>query len=116
MTLVQPTATDTPYPEHARNYQDQRAKLPTPMIEVEKVADAILDAATKPAMEKKVGAMSTINTNLAKLFPPLFDKLAQGQADRQHYDEPTRDGQGALHRPSEQTGVVGQTAGVGPQQ
>ena len=74
------------------------------------------DAKTSPIMEKKVGAMSTINTNLARLFPPLFDKLAQGQAERQHYDEPTRDGRGALHRPSQETGVVGQTAGLGPQQ
>ena len=116
VTLVQPTAVDTPYPEHARNYQEQRAKLPSPMIEVEKVAHAILDAAVKPAMEKKVGAMSTINTNFAKLFPPLFDKMAVKQADRQQYDEPARDAMGALHRPSEQTGVVGQTQGLGPRQ
>ena len=33
VTLIQPTATDTPFPQHARNYQDQEPKLPTPTID-----------------------------------------------------------------------------------
>jgi NAD(P)-dependent dehydrogenase (short-subunit alcohol dehydrogenase family) len=28
ITLIQPTATDTPFPQHARNYMDQEPKLP----------------------------------------------------------------------------------------
>src|SRR5689334_18908353 len=48
ITLIQPTAVDTPFPEHARNYMSQEPKLPTPMIEPEKVAEAILGAAAKP--------------------------------------------------------------------
>ncbi len=48
ITLIQPTAVDTPFPQHARNYIDQEPKLPTPMIEPQQVADAILDAAVHP--------------------------------------------------------------------
>jgi len=38
ITLIQPTAVDTPYPQHAKNYMDREPKLPTPQIEPEKVA------------------------------------------------------------------------------
>lgn len=113
VSLIQPTAVDTPYPQHARNYMNREAKLPTPMIDPEKVAEAILETAINPTRAKKVGAMATINTTIAKLTPGLGDKLAAKQADRQHYDEPPRNPAGALHYPSATTGVVGQTHGTG---
>jgi len=115
ITLIQPTATDTPFPQHARNYQDKEAKLPDPMIEPQKVAEAILEAAVTPTRSKKVGAMSVMNTAMAKFFPSLGDKIAAKQADRQHYDEPPRHPEGALYQPSEATGVVAQTHGTGGQ-
>ena len=43
------------------NYLDEEPKLPTPMIEPEKVADAILEAATSPKREVKVGAMALLS-------------------------------------------------------
>jgi len=113
ITLIQPTATDTPFPQHARNYQDQEAKLPTPMIDPQAVADAILEAAVKPTRAKKVGTLSKINTATAKFAPSLGDKMAAKQVDRQHYDERPRDPDGALNKPSEQTTVAGQTHGPG---
>jgi short-subunit dehydrogenase len=113
ITLIQPTATDTPFPEHARNYMDKEAKLPTPMIEPQDVADAILKAAVKPTRAKKVGAMSKLNTTVARIAPGLGDKMAAKQVDRLHYDEKPRDPDGALHKPSERTGVAGQTHGTG---
>jgi short-subunit dehydrogenase len=113
ITLIQPTAVDTPFPQHARNYQDKEPKLPTPMIEAQEVADAILQAAVKPTRSKKVGTMSVVNTTVAKLAPGLGDKMAAKQLDRQHYDEKPRNPDGALARPSETTGVVGQTHGTG---
>jgi short-subunit dehydrogenase len=36
ITLIQPTAVNTPFPQHARNYQSQEPKLPDPMIEPHK--------------------------------------------------------------------------------
>ena len=61
VTLIQPTAVDTPYPEHAANYLSQEPKLPTPRLEPEEVASVILDAAVDPARDVKVGAMSVMN-------------------------------------------------------
>lgn len=40
ITLIQPTAVNTPYPQHAKNYMPQEAKLPEPQIEAQKVAEA----------------------------------------------------------------------------
>jgi NADP-dependent 3-hydroxy acid dehydrogenase YdfG len=98
ITLIQPTAVNTPYPTHARNYMDQEPKLPTPQIDPEKVADAILKAAVKPQRDVKVGAMSVLNTMTAKLAPSLGDKMSAMQADRQQFDRPPLNPEGALYK------------------
>jgi len=113
ITLIQPTAVDTPFPQHARNYQDKEPKLPTPMIDAQQVADAILKAAAKPTREERVGANAVINTIASKIAPHFADKMAAKQMDRQHYEERPRNPDGALHQPSEATGVVGRTNGTG---
>ena len=114
VTLIQPTAVDTPFPQHARNYMPQEAKLPPPMIEPAKVAAAILSAAEKPTRAKRVGTMAKVNTTLATLIPGLADKAVAKQAEKLHADGPARNPQGALHRSSEAAGVAGRTHGVGP--
>jgi len=113
ITLIQPTAVDTPFPQHARNYQDKEAKLPTPMIEPQQVAEAILDAAVNPTRDKRVGATAVLNTIASKFAPSIADKMSAKQVDRQHYDERPRNPDGALHRPSDTTEVVGRTHGTG---
>lgn len=107
VTLIQPTAVDTPYPEHAGNYLSQEPKLPTPMVAAEKVAQAILEAAVKPQDAIKVGAMSVMNTTAAKLFSTLFGGLAKMQMGRQQRDEPPHPRQGRLYTPSESGRVQG---------
>lgn len=113
ITLIQPTAVDTPFPQHARNYMDSEPKLPSPMIEPEDVAKAILRAATHPTRDKKVGAMAKLGTAVSKIAPRLGDKLSAKRARQQTYDEPPRHPEGTLFQPSESTGVVGQTHGPG---
>jgi short-subunit dehydrogenase len=113
ITLIQPTAVNTPYPQHAKNYMDQEPKLPSPQVDPEDVAKAILDAAASPAREKKVGVMATVNTMIAKLAPSLGAKIGAKLTDKQQYMEPPRHPEGALYRPSETTTVVGQTHGTG---
>ena len=112
VTLIEPQAVDTPFPQHARNYLDREPRLPPPTIDPEKVAEAILDAAVHPTRVKRVGALARLNTTLAKIAPAIGGKLAARQADRQQYDEPPRNPEGALHLPSAAT-VVGQTHGTG---
>lgn len=110
VTLIQPTAVDTPFPQHAKNYMPYEPKLPSPMIDPYDVANAILEAATNPTRDIKVGAVSKLNTTIAKIAPRLGDKLSSMQADRQHYDEPPRNPQGALYI----AGGQGQIYGSGP--
>jgi short-subunit dehydrogenase len=109
VTLIQPTAVDTPYPQHAKNYMNAEPKLPTPQIAPEDVAEAILAAATSPTRDVKVGAMAKLNAAMAKFMPSIGDKLSAKQADRQQYAEPPRDPDGTLYRPGES----GRTHGSG---
>ena len=101
VTLIQPTAVDTPYPEHAANYLAQEPKLPTPQLEPEKVAAVILDAAVDPARDVKVGAMSVMNTMMSKIAPRLADRMARIQMGRQQRDEPPQTREGTLYEPGE---------------
>lgn len=98
VVLIQPTAVDTPYPEHAANYMDQAPKLPTPMIEPEAVAEAILKAAEKGGRDIKVGAMAKADTLMQKIAPGIGDRMAAMQAGRQQRDEPAGDRAGTLFR------------------
>jgi short-subunit dehydrogenase len=97
ITLIQPTAVDTPYPEHARNYMPNEPKLPIEPIDPGEVAEAILKAAVTHSRDVKVGAMSKINTTVAKVLPRVGDKMTAKMADKQKRDEPPRDPQGGLH-------------------
>lgn len=110
VTLIQPTSVNTPYPQHSTNYMDEEPALPTPQKDPQDVADAILNAAVNPARDVKVGAMSVIDTLVANLIPPLGDKMAAMQAERQHYEEPPRVPEGTLYVPGES----GETHGTGP--
>jgi hypothetical protein len=61
--------------------------------------------------EKKVGTMPLISTTVSKLVPSVADKMAAGRVGDLNYDEPPRNPAGALTRPSEAVGAVGQTNG-----
>lgn len=111
ITLIQPTAVDTPYPQHARNYMMEEPKLPTPRIDPQQVADAILKAAVKPERDVKVGAGAVLDTALSKLAPGLADTMAAKQADRQQYHEPPRDPEGTLYKAGE-SGQIHGSGGV----
>jgi short-subunit dehydrogenase len=113
ITLIMPSAVDTPFPQHSRNYMTQEPKLPGPMMDPQEVADAILDAATKPTRSKKVGTKSIISTLMAMLVPSLGDKAAKKEADKMHYAEPPRHPEGALCQPGEASQSAGQTHGAG---
>ena len=101
VTLIQPTAVNTPFPEHARNYMDKEPKLPKPQIDPTDVAEAILEAASKPTRDVKVGMMSKMNVATSKLAPKLADWMAKSYVKRQNYDAPPVNPEGALYRGGE---------------
>ena len=110
VTLIQPTAVDTPFDEHARNYLDKEAKLPSNQIDPQEVADAILAAAVKHTRDTRVGGMSKLNTFVAKNLPGIADRMTAKQVDDLHRDEPPRHPEGTLHTPSEDGRVHGDHA------
>ena len=111
ITLIQPTAVNTPFPERARNYMDREPRLPTPMIEPVRVAEAILQAATEGGRALRVGAMASFNTTITKVAPFIADRMSAMQVDRQQRDESPRHPQGTLHQPGPAGRIHGQAAG-----
>jgi NADP-dependent 3-hydroxy acid dehydrogenase YdfG len=109
ITLIQPTAVDTPFDEHGKNYMENEPDLPTPMVDPQDVADAILKAATDPTPNIKVGMMAKVNTFVAKNLPSLGERMAAKQEKNLKRDEPPkRDPDGALHTPGESGKVHGE--------
>jgi short-subunit dehydrogenase len=99
VTLIQPTAVNTPYPQHARNYMSREPKLPSPQIDPHEVAMAILHAAATETRHIKVGAMSKMNTTIANLMPRMGDWISRRQINRQQENRPPRNPAGSLHQP-----------------
>jgi short-subunit dehydrogenase len=86
VTLIKPSAIDTPYTQHAKNYMDKEAQLPPPIYAPETVARAILHSAENPERDVFVGAggksismlgyyaSSLMDTIMEKVFFPLQRK------------------------------------------
>lgn len=107
ISLIQPTAVNTPYPSHARNYMDKEPKLPTPQIDPHKVAEVIIDAATHGGRDIKVGAMAKMNTLMSNLMPRLADRMSAMQAKRQQKDESPRNPEGTLFEAGQSGRIYG---------
>jgi short-subunit dehydrogenase len=107
ITLIQPTAVDTPYPEHAKNYMSKEPKLPDPKIDPQQVAEAILKAAVEGGRDVRVGGMAVMNSIISKIMPSLADKIAAKQVKRQHKDESPYNPQGTLFDPSSSGRIYG---------
>jgi short-subunit dehydrogenase len=111
ITLVEPTSVDTPLPQHARNYMDREPTLPSPMLDPHQVADAILDAATTPRRDVKVGVIAKLDVAVQKALPALGDRIAPLQVPRQQRDEPPANPAGALHVPGSEGRIHGKAGG-----
>ena len=107
IVLIQPTAVNTPYPQHARNYLPSEPKLPSPLIDPHRVAEAILEAAENGGRDVKVGAMSHVNTATSNFLPALADRLSAMQANRQQRDEAPRNPEGTLFKAGQSGRVYG---------
>jgi short-subunit dehydrogenase len=92
VTLVQPAAIDTPYPEHARSYLGVQPRQLPPVYAPEVVADAILRCAEHPERDVLVGGGAKALQAVEKLAPRLGDRFKEALAfDRQASDEPAGD-------------------------
>jgi short-subunit dehydrogenase len=74
LTLIKPSAMDTPYPEHARNYMDSPGvTLPPPVYDPHLVGKAILHAAEHPKRTLVVGLGGYMIGLMGTHFPRLTD-------------------------------------------
>jgi short-subunit dehydrogenase len=112
ITLIQPTAVNTPFPQHAKNYMDHEPKLPDPQIDPKQVAEAILDAAVKATHHMKVGFQAKLNTFLANNAPTIADHMAAKYVNRQQKEERPQHPDGTLYSPGEGGQIYGHPVGA----
>jgi NAD(P)-dependent dehydrogenase (short-subunit alcohol dehydrogenase family) len=101
ITLVQPSAIDTPYTRHARNYLGNEPQHMPPVYAPEIVANAILHCAEHPERDLLVGGSGKLFSTAEKLVPGLFDRMKRATAiGGQQSDIPVRD-EDTLYEPRE---------------
>ena len=77
VTLIQPAAIDTPYPQHARSYLGVQPKHLPPVYAPEVVAQAILECAEHPERNVLVGGSAKMFQTMEKLAPRLGDRFKE---------------------------------------
>lgn len=82
VTLVKPAAIDTPFPEHARNFMDQPARLPPPLYAPQVVADAVLFACVNPRRTLYAGGGGLVSSMLSQAAPRLTDAVMEAIGTR----------------------------------
>src|SRR3954468_24831824 len=101
VTLVKPSAINTPYPEHARNYlEDGVPALPPPLYAPEVVAEAILRCAEKPVRDVFVGGAGRMQVALGHVAPRITDAWMERSMfkNQKAYDR-TQPREGSLDSP-----------------
>jgi len=100
VTLIKPSAIDTPYKAHARNYTGRPATNPPPVYDPQLVADAILYAAETPVREITVGGGGWALARFGQLCPRLAEPLYAWIIPLLHRDSAANhtDDSDALHR------------------
>jgi NAD(P)-dependent dehydrogenase (short-subunit alcohol dehydrogenase family) len=91
VSLIQPAAIDTPYTEHGLNLMDVEPKHMPPVYAPEVVAHAILECASHPHRNLRVGGAAKMFTVVEKVAPGLGDRQKMAAFQAQRGDEPPRD-------------------------
>ena len=103
VTLIKPSAIDTPYIQHAKNYLPAEPLNPPPVYAPDTVAEAILHSAEHPERDVYVGGGGRVLSSLGENAPRLTDKVMEATMfNLQHSDQPAQMGRAdSLHAPSE---------------
>jgi short-subunit dehydrogenase len=81
VTVIKPTAINTPFADNAKNYLPYEPQLPQPLYAPELVAEAILHCAENPVPEFFVGEMAKIHSTMATLMPRMSEKMNEWTID-----------------------------------
>lgn len=101
VTLIKPSAIDTPYKENAKNYFDTAPMNPPPVYAPDAVARAILHAAVRPRRHVIVGAGGGAVSVMGRLFPRATDFIMERTMSTMQTtgDPPRPREENALHHP-----------------
>jgi hypothetical protein len=103
VTLIKPSAIDTPYFKHAKNYMKVEPKPPAPVYAPEVVANAILRAAEHPVRDITIGGGGRLITAMGTALPRLTDfYMERAMFSSQRSDVPAEARAGNLYQPSGQ--------------
>jgi len=112
VTLIKPSAIDTPYAEHARNYLPDQPTHSPPVYTPRAVARAILYAAEHPVRDIVVGSAGKLLGALSAVSPGLTDLLmARVLLPATHSGRPPR-GRPILDQPGEDLRERGDYRGI----
>lgn len=102
VTLIQPSAINTPFSINAKNVTDSKFTLPPPVYAPETVANAILHCCENFERDVFVGGGGKSMAAFGHYAPRLMDKVMESDAfiNSQKLDEPPLD-KNALNQPSE---------------
>lgn len=101
VTLLKPSAIDTPYTSHAKNLMLVEPQNPPPVYAPDLVAEAILHCAEYPERDLIVGGGGKVLSEASQLAPGLTDKVLEAMMfDVQKSDRPKPSGRpDSLHAP-----------------
>ncbi|HZB27980.1 MAG TPA: SDR family oxidoreductase, partial [Gemmatimonadales bacterium] len=103
VTLIKPSAIDTPYFKHAKNYMEVQPKPPAPVYAPEVVANAILRAAEHPVRDITIGGGGRFISALGTALPRLTDfYMERAMFSSQRSDIPSEGRSGNLYQPAEE--------------
>lgn len=77
ITLIKPSAIDTPYKEHAKSYLSVEPQNPPPVYAPETVAEAILHCAENSVRDVFVGGGGRLLASAGDLAPRLTDRVME---------------------------------------
>lgn len=103
VTLIKPSAIDTPYRQHARNLMEVEPLNPPPVYAPETVAEVILHCAEHPERDVFIGAGGKFLSVAGEYAPRLTDRVMEATLfDLQQSDEPRpADRKDSLYTPSD---------------
>jgi len=102
VTLIKPSAIDTPYVQHAKNLMPSEPENPAPVYAPETVAEAILHCAEYPERDLYVGGAGKVLAEAGHFVPRLMDKVTESMMVKQQQSERPRPANrpDSLHGPS----------------
>lgn len=96
VTLIKPSAIDTPFPQRAKNYLDEEPALPPPVYKPEDVASAICYAAEHGGRDYYIGSGGKLMSSLNKHIPSAVDWLGRTMVGLESSGPPKRPREGSL--------------------